>query len=74
LFRIHAHVIEFGILEHNELTTFRDVLRANNTLRKRYEQSKRQILASGVIDSVEYSKVKGQFIQDVLAEYKLNAA
>jgi GrpB-like predicted nucleotidyltransferase (UPF0157 family) len=66
LFRIHAHVIESGSSEHYELLSFRNILRTSNSLRDKYEQEKRQILNSGVCNSIEYSKVKGRFVREVL--------
>ena len=68
LFRIHAHVIALESQEHGELVCFRDTLRADPVLRQRYEQQKRAILQSGILDSVEYCKAKGVFITDVLKE------
>jgi GrpB-like predicted nucleotidyltransferase (UPF0157 family) len=70
LYRIYAHVIESGSTEHHELLSFRNILRSNDSLRDKYEQEKRQILNSGVCDSIEYSKVKGRFVREILDSVK----
>ena len=51
-FRVHAHVIERNGAEHRELIAFRDALRGDPELRGAYENTKEQILASGIIDSL----------------------
>jgi GrpB-like predicted nucleotidyltransferase (UPF0157 family) len=61
-FRVHAHVIERHGAEHCELIAFRDALRRDPNLRIAYEETKEQILASGITDSLDYSKAKGSFI------------
>ena len=67
LYRIHAHVLAAACEEHRELIWFRDRLRSDAALRKRYEDRKQAIIASRVRDSLEYSKAKGGFITEVLA-------
>jgi GrpB-like predicted nucleotidyltransferase (UPF0157 family) len=71
-FRIHAHVIALNSLEHEELVWFRETLRVDPALRERYEQQKRAILESGILDSVEYCKAKGVFVADVLKKRPCN--
>jgi GrpB-like predicted nucleotidyltransferase (UPF0157 family) len=66
-FQIHAHVIERNGAEHRELVAFRDGLRRDPHLRSAYESTKEQILASGITDSVDYSKAKGSFITAILS-------
>jgi len=66
-FRIHAHVIERNRSEHRELIGFRDALRRDPSLRDAYEKTKEQILASGITDSLDYSKAKDAFIASILA-------
>jgi GrpB-like predicted nucleotidyltransferase (UPF0157 family) len=61
-FRIHAHVIERDGLEHRQLIAFRDALRSDTELRRAYEDTKEQIVASGITDSLDYTKAKGSFI------------
>ncbi len=68
LFRIHAHVIAMDSPEVEELRSFRDRLRSNPELVAAYVARKREIIASGVTDSVDYSIVKGAFVQDVLCQ------
>ena len=65
-FRIHAHVVPLGSVEHNELVWFRDSLRRDPALRERYEARKQAILAMGIQDPLEYCKAKGGFISDLL--------
>ena len=72
-FRIHAHVIALDSEEHGELIWFRETLRRNSALRQSYEERKRTILAMGIQDSIEYCKVKGAFISDVLNEREPDA-
>jgi GrpB-like predicted nucleotidyltransferase (UPF0157 family) len=63
---IHAHVILLGSPEHEELVWFRDKLRSDAHLRRCYEERKHTILASGIRDSLEYCKAKGDFIVETL--------
>jgi GrpB-like predicted nucleotidyltransferase (UPF0157 family) len=67
-FRVHAHVIERNGTEHRELMAFRDALRRDLDLRSAYESTKHQILASGITDSLDYSKAKGSFITVTLSQ------
>ena len=74
IFRIHAHVIERNREEHRELIGFRDALRRDSKLRSTYESTKQQILASGITDSLDYTKAKGSFIIAMLLEQGLRPA
>jgi len=74
IFRIHAHVIERNREEHRELIGFRDALRRDSKLRSAYESTKQQILASGITDSLDYTKAKGSFIIAMLLEQGLRPA
>jgi GrpB-like predicted nucleotidyltransferase (UPF0157 family) len=65
-YRIHAHVIALDSDEHRELVWFREELRGDAALRRRYEERKQAILATGIDDSLEYCKAKAGFISDVL--------
>jgi GrpB-like predicted nucleotidyltransferase (UPF0157 family) len=67
-FRVHAHVIERNGAEHRELIAFRDALRGDFELRGAYENTKEQILASGITDSLDYSKAKESFITAILSQ------
>ena len=71
-FLIHAHVIAFGSDEHQGLVWFREALRVSSELRHAYEERKREILASGINDSVEYCLAKEEFIKDALKKRKLS--
>lgn len=65
-FRLHAHVIAADAPEVEELRAFRDRLRNDAALLAAYVERKREIIAAGVTDSVEYSYGKGEFISAVL--------
>ncbi len=67
---VHAHVISRDSHEAGELIRFRDRLRADPVLREAYVARKREIIRKGVADSIEYSIVKGSFVQDVLGSGK----
>jgi len=67
IYRTHAHVIEAGSSEARDLVRFRDLLRHNSDLRRRYEAEKRAILARGVTKGTEYSNAKGAFIHGALS-------
>lgn len=67
-FRVHAYVIERSCAEHRELIAFRDAVRRDPDLRSAYEKTKQQILASGITDSLDYSKAKGSFIVATLSQ------
>jgi len=60
--------------EHRELIGFRDALRRDSKLRSAYESTKQQILASGITDSLDYTKAKGSFIIAMLLEQGLRPA
>jgi len=68
MFRLHVHVIEMHSPEVAEMRAFRDALRADPQMVADYVARKRQIIASGVTDSVDYSVEKGSFIQSRLTE------
>jgi GrpB-like predicted nucleotidyltransferase (UPF0157 family) len=67
LFRLHAHVIVMGAPEVEELRAFRDRLRSDPALLAAYVERKRQIIAAGVTDTVDYSYNKGEFINSALS-------
>jgi GrpB-like predicted nucleotidyltransferase (UPF0157 family) len=66
LFRLHTHVIAQDLPEVTELRVFRDRLRNDPKLLSAYVARKRQIIAAGVTDSVDYSIAKSEFISTVL--------
>jgi dephospho-CoA kinase len=65
-FQIHVHVIPAESSEVDEMRFFRSCLRGDPDLMKAYVAQKRQILANGVADSLEYCKAKGEFLKMVL--------
>jgi GrpB-like predicted nucleotidyltransferase (UPF0157 family) len=67
IYRLHAHVIARGAPEAAELRAFRDRLRSDPQLVAAYVARKRQILAAGVTDSLDYCMAKGGFVQVCLA-------
>ena len=66
--RIHAHVIAMNSDEIAQLLWFRDNLIRNPELRQKYENRKREILATGIRDQLEYCKAKDSFITSALKE------
>ncbi len=66
LFLLHVHAIPATSTEVEEMRFFRACLRGDPQLLKMYVARKRQILAAGVTDSLEYCRQKGQFIREVL--------
>ena len=65
-FQLHAHVIAASSSEASTLCAFRDQLRANPELRADYVVRKREIIAAGMTDSVDYCLAKGEFITQVV--------
>jgi GrpB-like predicted nucleotidyltransferase (UPF0157 family)/mannose-6-phosphate isomerase-like protein (cupin superfamily) len=65
-FQLHAHVIAADSPEAAVLRNFRDRLRADPRLQDRYVALKKQILAEGITDPVDYSDRKGDFIATIL--------
>jgi GrpB-like predicted nucleotidyltransferase (UPF0157 family) len=66
-FRVHAHVIAADAEEVEALRTFRERLRADLELRSAYVAQKREIVAAGVTEPALYTRIKSQFIQQVLS-------
>jgi GrpB-like predicted nucleotidyltransferase (UPF0157 family) len=62
-FRVHAHVIAADSPEVQELTGFRDKLRSDPSLVEGYVARKREIIAGGVSDSLDYATSKGSFVE-----------
>lgn len=69
IYRIHAHVIAADNPEVGLNSVFRDRLRANPTLRDEYVALKRAIIDFGVVDTLEYSRRKADFIQKIISTY-----
>jgi GrpB-like predicted nucleotidyltransferase (UPF0157 family) len=66
VYLIHAHVVAATSSEVEQILLFRDRLRSDGALARAYEHEKQRILAEGVLDSKDYAKKKGVFIEQVL--------
>lgn len=67
-FRLHVHVVDIHSSEVAYVRSFRDRLRDDLDFRRRYIETKRDILQRGITDTLEYSQAKGQFIRGALLE------
>ena len=65
-FPLHVHVIADNSPEVDGMRFFRACLRADPELVRAYVAKKRGIIASGVTDSLEYCRIKGEFLKQVL--------
>jgi GrpB-like predicted nucleotidyltransferase (UPF0157 family) len=65
-FLLHVHVIPATSPEVDERRFFRACLRADPELLRAYVVCKREIIADGVTDSLEYCRIKGEFLKEVL--------
>src|SRR4029450_9192901 len=65
-FALHVHVVAGGSAEEARDLASRDRLRADPALVDAYVARKREIIGAGVIDSVDYSRAKGPFIEEVI--------
>ena len=63
---LHVHVIPAHSPEVEEMRFFRTCLRADPELLKLYVAKKKEIIAGGVTDSLDYCYAKGEFIKEVL--------
>jgi GrpB-like predicted nucleotidyltransferase (UPF0157 family) len=68
IFRLHLHIVPADSPEVADLRAFRDRLRADPALLAAYVARKREILATGTTDPIDYSIVKGEFVQKTLKE------
>ena len=66
-FRLHVHVVSASSDEPDELRAFRDRLRADPEMMDAYVRRKRDIIESGTTDAIDYSILKGAFVQQTLA-------
>jgi GrpB-like predicted nucleotidyltransferase (UPF0157 family) len=64
-FLLHVHVIPASSPEVDEMRFVRACLRADPELVRAYVARKREIIAGGVTDSLEYCRIKGQFLKTV---------
>ena len=70
-YRIHVHVVPAGSPEVAAMRGFRDALRADPVLRRRYAALKRAIVAGGPADPVTFTKAKHDWIAATLAHLGL---
>jgi GrpB-like predicted nucleotidyltransferase (UPF0157 family) len=70
-YRVHVHVVPASSPEVTAMRGFRDTLRADPILRRRYAALKRAIVAGGPVDSVAFSKAKHDWIAATLAQLGL---
>jgi GrpB-like predicted nucleotidyltransferase (UPF0157 family) len=68
---VHLHVVPATSPEVGALRGFRDALRANPVLRRRYAALKRAIVAGGPADPVTFTKAKHDWIAATLAHLGL---
>ena len=73
-YRVHLHIVPATSQEVTELRGFRDALRADERLRRDYEELKRDIVARGLTDSVDFTGAKRSFIVAALGRLGLRAA
>jgi GrpB-like predicted nucleotidyltransferase (UPF0157 family) len=69
-FRLHVHIVPASSDESDELRAFRDMLRADPEMREAYVRRKREIIEGGTTDSIDYSIIKGAFVQEALARMR----
>jgi GrpB-like predicted nucleotidyltransferase (UPF0157 family) len=68
---VHVHVVPASSPEVTALRGFRDALRSDPILRRRYAALKRAIVAGGPVDPVTFSKAKHDWIAATLAQLGL---
>ena len=70
-YRVHVHVVPASSPEVTALRGFRDALRADPLLRRRYAALKRAIVAGGPVDPVVFSNAKHDWIAATLGQLGL---
>jgi GrpB-like predicted nucleotidyltransferase (UPF0157 family) len=70
-YRVHVHIVPTDSPEVAAMRGFRDALRADPILRRRYAALKRAIVAGGPVDPVAFSKAKHDWIAATLAHLGL---
>jgi GrpB-like predicted nucleotidyltransferase (UPF0157 family) len=70
-YRVHVHVVPASSPEVAAMRGFRDALRADPTLRRRYAALKRRIVAGGPVDPVAFTKAKHDWIVAALGQLGL---
>jgi GrpB-like predicted nucleotidyltransferase (UPF0157 family) len=70
-YRVHVHVVPAGSPEVAALRGFRDALRADPILRRRYAALKQAIVTGGPVDPVTFTKAKHDWIVATLTQLGL---
>jgi GrpB-like predicted nucleotidyltransferase (UPF0157 family) len=70
-YRVHVHVVPASSPEVTALRGFRDALRADPLLRRRYAALKRAIVAGGPVDPAVFSNAKHDWIAATLGRLGL---
>jgi GrpB-like predicted nucleotidyltransferase (UPF0157 family) len=70
-YRVHVHVVPAASPEVAALRGFRDALRADPLLRRRYAALKRAIVAGGPVDPAVFSQAKHDWITAILGQLGL---
>jgi GrpB-like predicted nucleotidyltransferase (UPF0157 family) len=70
-YRVHVHVVPASSPEVTAMRGFRDALRSDPILRRRYAALKRTIVAGGPVDPVAFSNAKHDWIAATLAQLGL---
>jgi GrpB-like predicted nucleotidyltransferase (UPF0157 family) len=70
-YRVHVHVVAASSPEVAAMRGFRDALRADPVLRRRYAALKRAIVAGGPVDPAVFSQAKHDWIAATLAQLGL---
>jgi GrpB-like predicted nucleotidyltransferase (UPF0157 family) len=70
-YRVHVHVVPAGSPEVAAMRGFRDALRADPLLRRRYAALKRAIVQGGPVDPVTFTKAKHDWIATALTQLGL---
>jgi GrpB-like predicted nucleotidyltransferase (UPF0157 family) len=65
-YRVHLHIVPDTSAEVHELRGFRDALRQDPSLRSAYEELKRDIVARGLTEAVDFTEAKHDFIVGAL--------
>jgi GrpB-like predicted nucleotidyltransferase (UPF0157 family) len=70
-YRVHVHVVPASSPEVAAMRGFRDALRADPVLRRRYAALKRAIVAGGPVDPVAFTRAKHDWIVATLGQLGL---
>jgi GrpB-like predicted nucleotidyltransferase (UPF0157 family) len=64
-FLLHVHVIPAASPEVDDMRFFRACMRADPELVRAYVGRKKEIISDGVTDSLEYGRIKGEFLKAI---------